>query len=133
MHDALTNTSRLDDYTQNDVGWSGALYKGPNIARTYSVAKTDWYTPTDMRAPGGTTGMWAIESAMDELAHAALHGRLGTTGARNESGDAVKKLDDWGHDCVATVLEKTGACSAFVSEEAERPLEFGAQESARDE
>ena len=65
-------------------------------------------------------------SIQDELAHAALHGRVGTTGARNESGDEVKKLDDWGHDCVAAALEKSGACSAFVSEEAEQPLEFGA-------
>lgn len=71
VHDALTNTSRFDDCTENDVGWSAALYKCPNIARTYHVAKTDWYTPTDMRAPGGTTGVWAIESAMDELAYAA--------------------------------------------------------------
>jgi xanthine dehydrogenase YagR molybdenum-binding subunit len=71
VHDALTSTSRLDDYTENDVGWSAALYPCSNIARTYKVAQTDWYTPTDMRAPGGTTGVWAIESAMDELAYAA--------------------------------------------------------------
>jgi fructose-1,6-bisphosphatase I len=64
-------------------------------------------------------------SIQDELAHAALHGRVGTTGVRNESGDDVKKLDDWGHECVAAALEKSGACSALISEEAEQPLEFG--------
>ncbi|MGZ5120060.1 MAG: xanthine dehydrogenase family protein molybdopterin-binding subunit [Burkholderiales bacterium] len=70
-HDALTNTSRLEDYTENDVGWSAALYDCPNIKRTYKVAQIDCYTPADMRAPGGATGMYAIESAMDELAYAA--------------------------------------------------------------
>ena len=63
-------------------------------------------------------------SIQDELAHAALHGRLGTTGARNESGDDVKKLDEWGHGCVAAALDKSGACAALISEEAEQPLEF---------
>lgn len=75
VHDALTNTSRLDDYTENDVGWSAALYPCPDIARTYKVAQTDWYTPTDMRAPGGTTGVWAIESAMDEARVLRSHRR----------------------------------------------------------
>jgi xanthine dehydrogenase YagR molybdenum-binding subunit len=70
-HDALTNTSRLEDYTENDVGWSAALYNCPNIKRSYKVAQIDCYTPADMRAPGGATGMYAIESAMDELAYAA--------------------------------------------------------------
>jgi fructose-1,6-bisphosphatase I len=67
-------------------------------------------------------------SIQDELAHAALHGRLGLTGARNESGDAVKKLDDWGHECVATALGKSGACAALISEEAEQPVEFGVRD-----
>jgi xanthine dehydrogenase YagR molybdenum-binding subunit len=70
VHDALTNTSPLEDYTQNDVGWSAALYNCPNIRRSYKVAQIDCFTPTDMRAPGGATGVWAIESAMDELAYA---------------------------------------------------------------
>jgi xanthine dehydrogenase YagR molybdenum-binding subunit len=71
VHDALTNTSRLDDYTENDVGWSGALYACRNLERSYRVAQIDCYTPADMRAPGGATGMYAIECAMDELAYAA--------------------------------------------------------------
>ena len=70
-HDALTSTSRLEDYSENDVGWSAALYHCPNISRSYKVAQIDCYTPTDMRAPGGATGVWALESAMDELAYAA--------------------------------------------------------------
>lgn len=36
----------------------------------YELAKLDTYTPGDMRAPGAPLGMFAMESAMDELAHA---------------------------------------------------------------
>ena len=62
---------RLEDFTQNNVGWSAALYNCADIKRSCKVAQLDCYTPLDMRAPGGATGVWAIESAMDELAYAA--------------------------------------------------------------
>ena len=35
------------------------------------LIKLDHSTPADMRGPGGTEGMYAIECAMDELAYAA--------------------------------------------------------------
>ena len=61
-----------------------------------------------------------------ELAHAALLDRLGETGARNRTGDAVKKLDEWGHEVVVAALDASGACAALISEEAEEPIEFKA-------
>ena len=70
-HDALANTSRFEDYQENIVNWSGALYKCANALFTYKLAQLDAYTPMDMRAPGGATGVYALEAAMDELAHAA--------------------------------------------------------------
>jgi xanthine dehydrogenase YagR molybdenum-binding subunit len=68
MHDALANTSQFEDYQENDVNWAGVLYKCANTKFTYKLAQLDLYTPIDMRAPGGSTGMYALESAMDELA-----------------------------------------------------------------
>ncbi|MEJ7710966.1 MAG: molybdopterin cofactor-binding domain-containing protein [Pyrinomonadaceae bacterium] len=56
MHDALGNTSRFEDYQENDVNWSGLLYKCDNSKFTYKIAQLDLYTPLDMRAPGGATG-----------------------------------------------------------------------------
>jgi xanthine dehydrogenase YagR molybdenum-binding subunit len=35
----------------------------------YKLVPLDVYSPLDMRAPGGSTGMHAIESTIDELAH----------------------------------------------------------------
>ena len=52
------------------VNWSGVLYRCDNVALTYRVAKLDTATPGDMRAPGAVTGVFAIETAMDELAYA---------------------------------------------------------------
>jgi len=59
-----------------------------------------------------------------ELAHAALRGRLGTVGATNVSGDEVKKLDVWGHDQMLAGLRASKACAAFISEEAKEPIEI---------
>ena len=59
-----------------------------------------------------------------ELAHAALRDRLGYVGGVNVSGDAVKKLDLWGHETMLAGLRGTGACAAFISEEATEPVEI---------
>jgi xanthine dehydrogenase YagR molybdenum-binding subunit len=68
-HDALGGTSRYEDYQEVVVNWSGVLYKCDNVALTYKLAQLDTATPSDMRAPGATTGVFAIEIAMDELAY----------------------------------------------------------------
>jgi xanthine dehydrogenase YagR molybdenum-binding subunit len=44
------------------------LYRCANSKGDYKLVKLDLQTPIDMRAPGGSTGMYALESAMDELA-----------------------------------------------------------------
>ena len=45
-----------------------SMYAAPNRRTTQRVAALDVPTPTIMRAPGEATGMFALESAMDELA-----------------------------------------------------------------
>lgn len=68
IHDALTETSQFEDYSEDVVNWSGLLYDCANVKLGYKVAQLDLHTPADMRAPGATTGLWAFESAIDELA-----------------------------------------------------------------
>ncbi len=68
-HEAIANTSQFEDYQENVVNWSGLLYGADNATLTYKLAKTDFSTPADMRAPGATLGVFAIETAMDELAY----------------------------------------------------------------
>jgi len=71
----------------------------------------------------GRLGRVAVDIA-DELAHAALRGRLGTAGGTNVTGDQVKKLDVWGHEAVVAALRETRVCAAVVSEEAPDPVEL---------
>ena len=68
-HDALSGTSRFEDYQEVVVNWSAILYDCDNVALTYRLTQIDTYTPADMRAPGAVTGVLALEIAMDELAY----------------------------------------------------------------
>lgn len=70
-HDAVQGTSTYEDYQEVVVNWSGVLYDCDNVALTYRITKLDTPTPGDMRAPGAVTGVFAIETAMDELAYAS--------------------------------------------------------------
>jgi xanthine dehydrogenase YagR molybdenum-binding subunit len=69
MHDVVQNTSQFENFEEIVVNWSGLLYHCPNVALTYRLARTDLYTPMDMRAPGAALGVTALEMAMDELAY----------------------------------------------------------------
>jgi xanthine dehydrogenase YagR molybdenum-binding subunit len=68
-HDAFAETSQFEDYSEQVVNWSGQLYQCKNVTLGYKVAQLDVHTPSDMRAPGATWGLYALESAMDELAY----------------------------------------------------------------
>ena len=67
-HHAVAGTSHFEDHQEVVVNWSGLLYDCKNAKLTYELAKIDTYTPADMRAPGAVLGVFAVESAMDELA-----------------------------------------------------------------
>lgn len=68
-HTAIAETSRFEDYTEVVVNWSPMLYPAANTLLKYKLVPLDLYSPLDMRAPGGSTGMHAIECTMDILAH----------------------------------------------------------------
>lgn len=69
-HHAIQATSRFEDYQEPTVNWSGLIYACPNVTLNYELAKLDTPTPSDMRAPGATLGVYALEAAMDELSYA---------------------------------------------------------------
>jgi xanthine dehydrogenase YagR molybdenum-binding subunit len=71
IHEAIAETSRLEDYVEVVVNWSGQLYRCDNLRMAYRLVALDQYSPMDMRAPGAAHGVHALEIAMDELAHAA--------------------------------------------------------------
>ncbi|QCR21433.1 xanthine dehydrogenase family protein molybdopterin-binding subunit [Pontibacter sp. SGAir0037] len=67
--DVFAETSRFEDYTEDVVIWPGVLYKCDHVKLSHKLVGLDVYTPLDMRAPGGTTGIYGLECAMDEMAY----------------------------------------------------------------
>ena len=67
-HEAIAETSRFEDFNEAVVNWSGMLYRCEAAAFDHKLVQLDVNTPVDMRAPGATWGVYALESAMDELA-----------------------------------------------------------------
>jgi xanthine dehydrogenase YagR molybdenum-binding subunit len=68
-HRAWSETSTFEHFTPSVVNWGGSLYACPNRSLEHRLVPLNVYTPLDMRAPGGATGMHALECAMDELAY----------------------------------------------------------------
>jgi xanthine dehydrogenase YagR molybdenum-binding subunit len=67
-HEAVTVTSQYEDYFRQETGWSGLLYKCANAKYQHKLARLDLATACDMRAPSAASALFALESAMDELA-----------------------------------------------------------------
>jgi xanthine dehydrogenase YagR molybdenum-binding subunit len=51
------------------VNWANMLYPAENTLLEHEIVPLDVYSPLDMRAPGGSTGMHAVEVTMDEIAY----------------------------------------------------------------
>jgi xanthine dehydrogenase YagR molybdenum-binding subunit len=68
QHDYLNHTSILDDYKENCGEATPYLYGTPNLRVTSGLVRRNIGTPTSMRGPGAVPGLFATESAMDELA-----------------------------------------------------------------
>ena len=90
-HEAIAITSRYEQFSRNDTGWGGLLYKTPNTNFVHKLVELDVPTSGDMRAPGAATGVYALESAMDELAVALkmdpLELRLRSYSDRDQNDD----------------------------------------------
>jgi len=68
-HTAWTGTSRFDSFAMEGTDVSTALYACPNVVSEERVTRVDRNTPGPMRAPPEVPYLFALESAVDELAH----------------------------------------------------------------
>ncbi|HEY0749440.1 MAG TPA: xanthine dehydrogenase family protein molybdopterin-binding subunit [Steroidobacteraceae bacterium] len=68
-HEGWEVTSRPSGYSVAGVESTARMYACPNIATAVNVVHADRNTPGYMRAPPETPYMFALESAMDELAY----------------------------------------------------------------
>jgi xanthine dehydrogenase YagR molybdenum-binding subunit len=68
-HHKLSATSMVDDWVEPSCTPSALLYASDNVDGGYRLTRTNSMTPTFMRGVGYSTGLFALESAMDELAY----------------------------------------------------------------
>jgi xanthine dehydrogenase YagR molybdenum-binding subunit len=68
QQDYVNTTSILDNYEENCGEATPHMYSVPNLRVTSGLARRNIGTPTAMRGPGAVPGLFATESAMDELA-----------------------------------------------------------------
>ena len=68
VHDGFEVTSRPDAYKVAGTDASTRLYACPNISSSVRITHADRNTPGFMRAPAEVPYLFALESAMDELA-----------------------------------------------------------------
>jgi xanthine dehydrogenase YagR molybdenum-binding subunit len=69
-HESFSTTSRFDDFLEPAAAISRHAYACENVETRLRLVRLDIATPTYMRAPGESTGSFALECALDELAHA---------------------------------------------------------------
>jgi xanthine dehydrogenase YagR molybdenum-binding subunit len=68
IHDYSNQTSQISDYSEGCGEATTYLYSTPNLLLRGAKAKRDIGPPTAMRGPGAVPGLYALESAVDELA-----------------------------------------------------------------
>ncbi|MFW3172431.1 xanthine dehydrogenase family protein molybdopterin-binding subunit [Geodermatophilus sp. CPCC 206100] len=106
-HEVVEHTARIDEFAEQTATPSRVMYAAANRRTTHRLARLDVPPPTIMRAPGETPGMYALESAMDELAHAIgldpVELRL-----RNEPAEDPERGIPWSSRSLVACL-RTGA------------------------
>ncbi|MEP7185137.1 MAG: xanthine dehydrogenase family protein molybdopterin-binding subunit [Rhodanobacter sp.] len=68
QQDFVHSRARQGDYKEDCGEATGFLYSTDNLRVTAGFARRDIGVPTAMRGPGAVPGLFAVESAMDELA-----------------------------------------------------------------
>ena len=68
QHDYVYQRSMIDAYHENCGEATAYQYSVPNLRVRFGRAKRNIGTPSDMRGPGAVPGLYATESAMNELA-----------------------------------------------------------------
>jgi xanthine dehydrogenase YagR molybdenum-binding subunit len=69
VHDTIAQTSTFGEYADPNGSMSRWLYACDNVATSHRLVRVNAPQPKAMRAPGEGTGSFALESALDELAH----------------------------------------------------------------
>jgi xanthine dehydrogenase YagR molybdenum-binding subunit len=67
-HDVIEHTAVRTEFAEQTAACTRVMYGTPAMRTTHRLVRLNVPAPSWMRAPGETPGMYALESAMDELA-----------------------------------------------------------------
>ncbi|HEX2833225.1 MAG TPA: xanthine dehydrogenase family protein molybdopterin-binding subunit [Thermoanaerobaculia bacterium] len=70
IHEGISQGNAISDYNERFTRPTRMMYDAPNMRGANLVVDLHVSTPTYMRAPGENPGMFALDSALDELAAA---------------------------------------------------------------
>lgn len=109
--DSQSLTSVVDEFLENCGNATRALYDVAHLGITHRIVPVHIGTPTSFRAPGAAPGLFAVESAVDELALALsldpIEFRL-----RNLPGQDPEKKLPWSsnhsRECFQVAAERFG-------------------------
>ena len=104
-HEKLSITSPFDDWAEPATGVSSQLYACANYLGVHRLIKGNTMTPTFTRGPGEALGVFTLETAMDELRHAA----------RDRPGRAAAAQPHAGRPGRQPVVQRRARRSAFAS------------------
>ena len=99
-HHAMQDTSRDEDFVEALTTASRFLYSCPNVTTTYRLTRLDRATPTYMRCPGEAETLFALESALDELAVALAMDPIALR-LRNDAERDEKRDKPWSSKSLA--------------------------------
>jgi xanthine dehydrogenase YagR molybdenum-binding subunit len=68
IHEGAGETSRYEEFMEALTPLSTYLYSCPNVRTQYRLVPLDASSPNHMRGPGESSGSFALETALDELA-----------------------------------------------------------------
>src|SRR5258705_3809483 len=68
QHDYVCHHAMLDNYHEDCGETTAFLYSVPNLRVSFGRARRNIGSPTSMRGPGAVPGLYATESALNELA-----------------------------------------------------------------
>ncbi len=69
IHDGAGETSRYEQYVEALTSATTYMYSSPNVLTRYRLVPLDIATPLYMRGPGESSGIFALESSLDELSY----------------------------------------------------------------
>jgi len=91
VHEATAETSTYEQHTESTLSATRFLHASPNVRTGYRLVPLHVHTPNHMRAPGEASGVFALECALDELAH-----EIGLDPVELRLRNEPEQDDEWG-------------------------------------